>query len=34
MRAGEDRANKHIDEVKEIKILLIQVLRLPPPAKP
>ncbi len=34
MRAGEDRGNKHIDKVKEITILLIQPLRLPPPAKP
>ncbi len=45
MRAGEARGNKHIDEVKvemkefkqeisEIKTLLIQALRLPPPAQP
>ena len=45
MRAGEDRTNKRIDEVKEemkefkqemgeIKSLLIQALRLPPPAQP
>ena len=45
MRAGEDRMNKRIDEVKEemkefkqemgeIKTLLIQALRLPPPAQP
>ncbi len=45
MRAGEDRTNKRIDEVKEemkefkqemgeIKTLLIQALRLPPPAQP
>ncbi len=44
MRAGEDRTNKRIDEVKEemkefkqemgeIKTLLIQALRLPPPAQ-
>ncbi len=45
MRAGEARTNKRIDEVKEemkefkqemgeIKTLLIQALRLPPPAQP
>ena len=45
MRAGEDRTNKRIDEVKEemkefkqemgeIKTLLIQALRLPPPGQP
>ncbi len=45
MRAGEDRTNKRIDEVKEemkefkqemgeIKTLLIQALRLPPPPQP
>ena len=45
MRAGEDRVNKRIDEVKgemkevkqemgEIKALLIQALQLPPPAQP
>ena len=38
MRAGEYRVNKRIDEVKqemgEIKTLLIQALRLPPPAQP
>ena len=45
MRTGEDRTNKRIDEVKEemkefkqemgeIKTLLIQALRLPPPAQP
>ena len=45
MRAGEARTNKRIDEVKEemkefkqemgeIKALLIQALRLPPPAQP
>ncbi len=45
MRAGEDRTNKRIDEVKvemkefkqemgEIKSLLIQALRLPPPPQP
>ena len=45
MRAGEARTNKRIDEVKEemkefkqemgeIKTLLIQVLRLPPPGQP
>ena len=45
MRAGEARVNKRIDEVKvemkefkqemgEIKALLIQALRLPPPAQP
>ena len=44
MRAGEDRVNKRIDEVKgemkevkqemgEIKALLIQALQLPPPAQ-
>ena len=45
MRAGEARTNRRIDEVKEemkefkqemgeIKTLLIQALRLPPPAQP
>ena len=45
MRAGEARTNKRIDEVKgemkgfkqemgEIKTLVIQALRLPPPAQP
>ena len=45
MRAGEARTNRRIDEVKEemkefkqemgeIKALLIQALRLPPPAQP
>ena len=45
MRAGEARTNKRIDEVKEemkefkqemgeIKTLLIQALRLPPPGQP